>query len=102
MDEDIWSVSYVELEFHPCGAHLALLLHPEYDDMIIIGEMRISGWDDECLTSPPTLLLLTYSFAFVVLIHLSEPQESGLGQLSSTSVRSHYPRYFPLEFWAMH
>ena len=25
------SVSYVELEFHPCGAHLALLLHPEYD-----------------------------------------------------------------------
>merc|ERR1712020_836164 len=22
------SISYVELEFHPCGAHLALLLHP--------------------------------------------------------------------------
>ena len=44
------SVSYVELEFHPCGAHLALLLHPEYDDMII-SEMRIFGQDDEYLSS---------------------------------------------------
>jgi hypothetical protein len=23
------AVNYVELEFHPCGAHLVLLLHPE-------------------------------------------------------------------------
>ena len=23
------TVSYVELEFHPCGAQLAILLHPE-------------------------------------------------------------------------
>jgi len=28
------SVSYVELEFHPCGAHLALLLHPERVDLV--------------------------------------------------------------------
>ena len=40
--------------------------------------------------------------ASVVHINFSYPQESGLGHISSPSVRSHYPRYFPIGFWARH
>merc|ERR1712088_833192 len=74
------SISYVELEFHPCGAHLALLLHPERVDLVsylpLEYEANIQGerWEGKA-TIPSAFLPANVSAFNMFAIHKATPIE---------------------------
>merc|ERR1712012_471670 len=74
------SVSYVELEFHPCGAHLALLLHPERVDLVTYLPLQFKAtiqgdrWKGEAVV-PSSFLPANVSSFNMFAIHKATPIE---------------------------